>query len=559
MLRRAFMAMAVLLALGNVPAVRAQSVLAQYDTSNPVTAYRAFMADMLQTEALFRRYQANPSYANQRLVLATLLRMSDEYLDLREVPVALRLKHGSAAIAYLADIFSRVPEYTGDPPTGDPPRWTLPGTRIRLIRVTEGPRTGSYVFSPETVANLRAWHDEIMSHPVLRAGAIPNWRWYQLRATGPMLSSIPFARLPESFQVLVLGIPAWKLPLILAAFAAALGTSLMWWRFSRRWAVRCTGWRHYAVQLTAPVVLAVTMLLALGFIMLEVNPTDLASDIVLVVCILFLYLAAAWGAWHAWWLMAEAVIAAAASRSRHSHVYDANLVRLVARVGSLLSSAALIMLGANDIGIPALGLLAGVSIGGVALALAAQSTVENLFGGVSIFADRPFRVGDTIEYSDGNGGVVVSIGPRSSRIRATDGRLTTVPNADLAKKAITNISARDRWTFDHRIPVARNTERARVLELLEDLQKRIAAHPSVAAIPGWPRVRLVAVTEAALEIEISAQILTREEAVFLEIQQELILQVIDALDRAGIEGPALPAIEAQAPRRDENATGGARA
>ncbi|NBD31183.1 MAG: mechanosensitive ion channel [Alphaproteobacteria bacterium] len=89
------------------------------------------------------------------------------------------------------------------------------------------------------------------------------------------------------------------------------------------------------------------------------------------------------------------------------------------------------------IGIPAFGLLAGV--GGVALALAAQPTVENLFGGVSIFTDTPFRVGNVIRYG-GEARKVERIGPRPSRIRGLDGTLTTVPNNDLAKRHIVNVS-----------------------------------------------------------------------------------------------------------------------
>lgn len=104
------------------------------------------------------------------------------------------------------------------------------------------------------------------------------------------------------------------------------------------------------------------------------------------------------------------------------------MLRLVARVVGVLVSVAILLWAANEIAIPAAGMLAGLGVGGFALALAAQSTVENLFGGVSIFADRPFRVGDFIHYGDSDG-IVEMIGPRSTRIRGLDGTLTTVPIA----------------------------------------------------------------------------------------------------------------------------------
>ena len=84
----------------------------------------------------------------------------------------------------------------------------------------------------------------------------------------------------------------------------------------------------------------------------------------------------------------------------------------------------------------------------VALALAAQSTVENLFGGVSLFADRPFRIGDYIQYG-ASSGTVEAIGPRSARIRGLDGTLATVPNSDLAKMHIVNFSLRNKCLFRH--------------------------------------------------------------------------------------------------------------
>jgi len=104
--------------------------------------------------------------------------------------------------------------------------------------------------------------------------------------------------------------------------------------------------------------------------------------------------------------------------------------------------------------VPTLGLLAGISIGGVALALAAQSTVENLLGGFTIFADRPFRVGDEIRFG-GKAGRVEAIGPRSTRIRDADGSLTTVPNANISKDQLTNVSARSSSLFRHQ-PSRRN-------------------------------------------------------------------------------------------------------
>jgi MscS family membrane protein len=178
-----------------------------------------------------------------------------------------------------------------------------------------------------------------------------------------------------------------------------------------------------------------------------------------------------------------------------------------------------------------------VSIGGIALALAAQSTVENLLGGVAIFADRPFRVGDEVRFS-GGGGKVEAIGPRSTRIRGGDGTVTTVPNGELAKTQLTNVSARPSSVFQHRISLAGDLLPSRRLEaLLADLRQRVRAHPLVEATPGLPRVRVVGfgADGRMIEIEVFARILTTVTAEFLEVQEALILDIIRGVEACGVE------------------------
>lgn len=180
--------------------------------------------------------------------------------------------------------------------------------------------------------------------------------------------------------------------------------------------------------------------------------------------------------------------------------------------------------------LPALGLLAGV--GGIALALAAQSTVETLFGGISIFADRPFRVGDTIQGGSVSG-TVEAVGPRSSRIRGADGTLTTVPNSDLAKMHITNMSARSGFLFRHTIRLGGEATRAQAEWLLAALRERVAVEPRVTQEPP-PRVRLIGFGEASLDLEVFAKVPVATQAEFLDVQEGLILEIMRAVETGGL-------------------------
>jgi MscS family membrane protein len=121
-------------------------------------------------------------------------------------------------------------------------------------------------------------------------------------------------------------------------------------------------------------------------------------------------------------------------------------------------------------------LLAGVSISGLALGLAAQDTVGNLFGAAAVFVDKPFKIGDFIRMADGEG-TVEEIGLRSTRIRNPDGHIITVPNKTMGNATITNITRRPNIKTVLNIGVAYETtadQLQRAIKLLEEIYR---AHP----------------------------------------------------------------------------------
>ena len=242
-----------------------------------------------------------------------------------------------------------------------------------------------------------------------------------------------------------------------------------------------------------------------------------------------MYFSAAWAVWILALLLVESIIA---SPRVSEASYDAHLLRLLGRVAALLGAGAIIVYGANDIGIPAIGLVAGLGFGGFALALAAKSTVENLFGGINLFADRPFRVGDYIIYGS-SFGVVESIGPRSTRVRGLDGTVTTVPNADLALMHVTNFSNRDKCFFHHVLGLRYETSRGQFEWLLSELRRRIGAHPLVEEGGGFPRIRMIGFSASSIDVDVRAYVLTTNYGEFLQVQEQLILEIMKVVEEAG--------------------------
>lgn len=98
-----------------------------------------------------------------------------------------------------------------------------------------------------------------------------------------------------------------------------------------------------------------------------------------------------------------------------------------------------VMMALRNVGVDVGALIAGLGIGGLAFALAAQDTIKNIFGGITIFTDRPFRIGDRVKV-DGFDGFVEDIGIRSTRLRTLEKRLVTIPNYKIVEASIENIS-----------------------------------------------------------------------------------------------------------------------
>lgn len=162
-------------------------------------------------------------------------------------------------------------------------------------------------------------------------------------------------------------------------------------------------------------------------------------------------------------------------------------------------------------------ILAGLGIGGVAIALAAQKTIENLFGGVAVISDRPVTVGDFCKFGD-RVGTIENIGLRSTRIRTPDRTLVNVPNAQFSSMTLENFSKRDKTLFHLTLNLQRDTTPDQVRTLLESISNILREHPKVEA--GNLPVRFVGVGTYSLDLEVFVYILTRSGDEFLTIQQD---------------------------------------
>lgn len=181
-------------------------------------------------------------------------------------------------------------------------------------------------------------------------------------------------------------------------------------------------------------------------------------------------------------------------------------------------------------GYPVTTAVAGLGIGGIALAFGAQKTVENLFGYVAISADQPFRIGDVVKIG-GITGEVEKIGTRSTRVRTLDRTLVTIPNGRLSEMEIETFGARDRIRFATSLGLSYDTTDTQIRLVMAGVEDLLRKHPKV-----WPDtvvVRLAALGPASIDIEVMCWFVTTDFDQFRVFRQDVLFSIIKVVADAG--------------------------
>lgn len=174
--------------------------------------------------------------------------------------------------------------------------------------------------------------------------------------------------------------------------------------------------------------------------------------------------------------------------------------------------------------------IAALGIGGIALALGAQKTVENFVGSVTLIADQPVRVGDFCKVGD-IVGTVEQIGMRSTQIRTNDRTVVTIPNGEFSSLKIENFFHRDRFWFHPVFRIRFDASPDQLRFLLVEMRAVLYAHPKVD--PSSARVRFIEIGTDAFKLEVFSYILAADFDRFLEIQEDIYLRMMDVVAASG--------------------------
>lgn len=197
------------------------------------------------------------------------------------------------------------------------------------------------------------------------------------------------------------------------------------------------------------------------------------------------------------------------------------------RIAIIVVGALLI---ADSWSLPYSSVLAGLGVGGLALALAAKETVQNTIAGFTLFADSPLKVGDFCRYGD-KLGTVEKIGLRSTRIRSRDRTVVSIPNGEFASMQLENFTVRDRVLLRTTLGLRYETTPDQLRFVLAELRRLLLRHPMVDPDPA--RVRFTGFGAHSLDVEVYAYILTPEWNDFLAIQEDLYLRMMKIVDDSG--------------------------
>ena len=558
---------------------RIRSRLKPVDTSSPQSTLLGFLTNMNRAYEI--SVQANDALAADPPTMTpeearALEAAADDYLsravatlDLSRTSEALREDHGIETALLLKEIFDRLhlPQPSAIPDRRmvthgrqgataafmqgvAPLTWYYPDTSIAIVEISEGDRQGEFLFSADTVAEADTIYATIADLPYRQqdldalALGFENLQksegFYEHYISTPgylIAAASPLGRfvgsLPPQFSEVYGGQAVWQwIALVVAIPLVAAAAVAIFWLFHRS-ALRRRPPLDSWLKPLAPLGVALIVTAVTYLIDEVINITGTTIEVIKTIGSAIVIAMTAWAIVSLCKAIAETFIHSPKIRDQG---IDASMLRITAAVIGFSVAAWLVIDGARDLGADMVPVLAGLGVGGLAVALAAQKTIANFIGSMILFANRPVRVGDFCRYGD-QIGTVESIGLHSTRIRSLERTIVTVPNAEFSDMKLDNFTARDQRLLKTTLRLRYDTTEDQLRFVLARLRALVLGHPMVTHDPA--RVRFVDYGISSKDIEIFAYLRCRDQDSFLAIKEDILLRIGEIIKTAGT-GFALP-------------------
>ena len=507
-------------------------VLPRIRTESPRQTFSTLLYYRKRLETALLSYQEERNFER----LGHIVLINEKLLsliDLSAVPPVLRDQIGVETLGYLLEIVGRVelPELTSIPDVDafrddGPAAYRIPKTPLRIVRKVDGARAGEFLFGDQTVQVARRFYRGIESLPLRSSLPIDSWIQFIPQITGPLIPAALVPALPDILKKKIYDTPVWKIvAVIVISFAAGL-LLIGWHRAVSRHNPR-SRIADLLRRMSIPVAVLIVITLLYYFFRTQIFIVGQFSRMVDFAHAALFYLAVAW----VFWLTVLAFLETVLVDPRFpEESLDANMLRLIAQIVGAVGSVFIMAYGAQKLGVPVLSMVAGLGIGGIAIALAIRPTLENLIGGFILYIDKPIRVGDYCEFGN-MGGTVETIGIRSTQIRSLDRTLISMPNAQFADMQIVNWARCDKMIITHTIGLRYETEDDQLRFVLAKVREMFHSHPRIDK--ETIRVRFAGYGASSLDIDIRVYAMTREFNDFFAIKEDVLLRINDIVKRAG--------------------------
>ena len=547
--------------LSNVANTADVNPLRPVDTSSPRATLQGFvvtmdevylgMKDVLQEYAASQRLYLTPDERRKRFEVLSTTAKAIKVLDLSGIPPVLRDTVAPERAIQLKEIFDRIefPSFESIPDQdvvarASSKRWRLPGTEIDIALIENGPRSGEYLVSADTVDRLPEFYGRVEKLPYKPGPAVELSDVYRRMAGGAATIYDAYSSSPIGLERIVpirwmLAFPAW-------AKARIAGVASWQWLGLITGLVVCVGFVYgvyrlgsflasrrpeesgprWHALLTPLAIILVSALIPVLCAILRIGGTP--RVVITFVQTGALYLSAAWLSMIGAGLLAEAIVVSERLRQRS---LDSQLLRLGMRFAGIAIAIGLLVQGSYELGFPAYSVLAGLGVGGLAVALAARDSLANLFGSMLIMIEKPFRVGHVVRVA-GSEGTVEDVGFRSTRVRTSDNSLVSIPNNSVVNATIENLSLRMMRRQRFLIQVTYDTSREKLEELIASIKQAIADHPMTNKTNF--NVRFNDFGESSLNILVYFYLETTNYSAELEAREEILLRIMDVAKQSDI-------------------------
>ncbi len=440
--------------------------------------------------------------------------------------------------------------------SAEPLTWRFPDTEIEIVEIQEGENQGRFLFSVKSVRLIPTFYERVKEFPYrevwkdfevdyLSPGTSPGFYDYYVRTPGYLIPGTSrlgglVDALPDEMRRVYYDQTLWQWSALLSTLLITPAAVLLLSWLIRRWTRGLEELPRSWLSIVAPAVGAGLFLQAVDFLDRDLNITGLVLTTVQFGGRVIATALVVWAVFRLAVAVAEQIIA---SPRTPDVGFNANLIRIGARIVGFLVGIFVVVAVLRDLGADLLPLIAGLGVGGLAVALAAQRTFANFLGGFLLYLNKPVRVGDFCLFGDGKMGTVEEIGLLSTRIRTLERSLLTIPNADFSEYELDNLAMRDRRLFKTVLQLRYETSPRQLRYVIAKLRELLANHPRV--LPE-PRVRFTDLGEYSLDVEIFAYLSCQDQSVYLAIREDLLMQIVDVVEEAGTEFAFPSAVEYQA-------------